>query len=396
MTDLAKPALGQTVVDPAFGTTIRRITDVGTTGGVITTLYTTMPAWNADESYLMLVRAGDGKQLLYDGKTYRYLRDLDINPPDIEQVYWHGTDPKTFFYVDNAPGAGKAQLVRYDVTVDPSAAKTVVKTFTECTGTVSSGDDPVYGAWSTGVFSFLCAGRPGGAGDTVLLYDAGKNTVLVQSPAVPPVDQSAPKPPRVGPSGSLTLWNANVTDLALKTLRTIDIRNPDEHTNNGTRVDGHDFFASVVFDPPTTAPPGSDNDYVGTLVTYDLSSASSVIKPDIVIGPKTGYPYPNDSHVSTMTLRNRGWVLVSTNDADSPPDGKDLLDLELVYADTNTGRVCRVAHHRSWGKQNTGIGYFAEAHGVPSPTGTRIVFASDWGGGTSVDTYVVELPGYAH
>ena len=29
---------------------------------------------------------------------------------------------------------------------------------------------------------------------------------------------------------------------------------------------------------------------------------------------------------------------------------------------------------------------------VPSPTGTRAVFASDWGGGASVDTYVLELP----
>ena len=133
---------------------------------------------------------------------------------------------------------------------------------------------------------------------------------------------------------------------------------------------------------------------MGTVVTYDLSSTAQVIKPTIVIGPKTGYPYPNDSHVSAVALRNPGWVLASTNDNNSPPDGKDLLDLELVYADTNTGRVCRVAHHRSWGKQNTTIGYFAEAHGVPSPTGTRIVFASDWGGGNTVDVYVVELPGY--
>jgi hypothetical protein len=29
-----------------------------------------------------------------------------------------------------------------------------------------------------------------------------------------------------------------------------------------------------------------------------------------------------------------------------------------------------------------------------SPTGTRAVFGSDWGGGASVDTYVVELPSY--
>jgi hypothetical protein len=40
------------------------------------------------------------------------------------------------------------------------------------------------------------------------------------------------------------------------------------------------------------------------------------------------------------------------------------------------------------------LGYWAEAHTVPSPSGTRAVFASDWGGGSSVDSYVLELPSY--
>jgi hypothetical protein len=31
---------------------------------------------------------------------------------------------------------------------------------------------------------------------------------------------------------------------------------------------------------------------------------------------------------------------------------------------------------------------------VPSPSGTRAVFASDWGNGGTVDTYVAELPSY--
>ena len=39
--------------------------------------------------------------------------------------------------------------------------------------------------------------------------------------------------------------------------------------------------------------------------------------------------------------------------------------------------------------------YWAEPHTVPSPSGTRALFASDWGGGASVDTYVIELPSYA-
>jgi hypothetical protein len=76
--------------------------------------------------------------------------------------------------------------------------------------------------------------------------------------------------------------------------------------------------------------------------------------------------------------------------------GAGLLDMELLLADTNTGKVCRAGRHRSWGENNTHLhtNYWAEPHAVASPSGTRILFASDWGNGTSVDSYVVELPSY--
>jgi hypothetical protein len=52
--------------------------------------------------------------------------------------------------------------------------------------------------------------------------------------------------------------------------------------------------------------------------------------------------------------------------------------------------VCRVAHHRSQERQD----YGGAPHVTGSPSGTRALFASDWGDGPSVDTYVVELPSY--
>ena len=70
--------------------------------------------------------------------------------------------------------------------------------------------------------------------------------------------------------------------------------------------------------------------------------------------------------------------------------------LEMLIADTTTNVVCRIGRHRSWGKDNTQLAdsYWAEPHTVPSPSGTRAVFASDRGDGDTVDTYVVELPSY--
>src|SRR5512145_661521 len=62
MTALDKPPLLGTVVDREFGTTIRRITAVPQSGGnpVIKPLYTTVSAWNADESYLLLYDVVNG------------------------------------------------------------------------------------------------------------------------------------------------------------------------------------------------------------------------------------------------------------------------------------------------------------------------------------------------
>ena len=248
---------------------------------------------------------------------------------------------------------------------------------------MSSGNAPVFNSWDSNFFSFLCSGRPSG-GDQVFTYRVDTNSIIATKPAT-----ASGLPPRLGASGTLTLWDKNVTDISLNVLRTLSILNPDEHTNNGQLANGHDTFNTVIYDPPAG---GSANDYVGTLTTYDLTDGTW----RVIVGPKTGYPFPKDPHLSAMAYKNPGWVLISSNDNNNPPDGQQLLDLELVYADTNTGRVCRLAHHRSWGKKNTklAVPYFAEAHGVPSPSGTRIVFGSDWGNGDRVDTYVLELPSY--
>jgi hypothetical protein len=129
---------------------------------------------------------------------------------------------------------------------------------------------------------------------------------------------------------------------------------------------------------------------VGSLVTFDLTNGSS----RVMVGPASGYPYPpSGTHVSAMAYRQPGWVFLSIV---GDPAGQQVLDNELVLADTNGGAVCRIGHHRSYGRNNTRLAdsYWAEPHVVASPSGTRALFASDWGNGSTVDTYVVELPGY--
>jgi hypothetical protein len=76
------------------------------------------------------------------------------------------------------------------------------------------------------------------------------------------------------------------------------------------------------------------------------------------------------------------------------PAGLGFLDQEIALANAVTGKVCRVAHHRSYAGEGR-WGYWSEPHVGISPKATRLVFASDWGNGVSVYTYVVELPNYS-
>ena len=214
----------------------------------------------------------------------------------------------------------------------------------------------------------------------MFIYDIATNTITGQKA----LNQN---PAQVAPSGTLAYLSDTgwVTNPALDNLRRLDLVEPWGHASLGQLASGHDTWNGAVYDE---GPAGNDD--IGALVTWDLTDATS----RVIIGPKTGYGYPPTSHVSAMAWKQPGWVFVSTVGDTS---GAGLLDLEMLIADTNTGAVCRIGRHRSWGKDNTHLEepYWAEAHMVPSPSGTRAVFASDWGNGATVDTYVVELPGYS-
>jgi hypothetical protein len=363
MTPLARPALGQAVRDPQFGVRLRRITAVspgGATDAAVRPLYSTVSAWNADESRLLLYRVGGGHQL-YDGRTYAFIRALGIAPNDIEQVYWHTSDPDVFFF----PSGNR--LVRYRVS---TAAQETVRVFGFCNGPVSAGPDPMFTAWDSSALGLACGGRG-------FVYQLSTDTVRG-------LDAGVGAAPQVAPGGALAWVGGEVRDLDLRFLRRLDLGNPLEHAMLGRTAAGRDTFDTVAFDP---GPAGSG---VGSLVTFDLQSGSA----RVVVGPATGYPYPpSGTHVSTLAYREPGWAFLSIV---GDPTGQGVLDNELVLAHTGGGPVCRLAHHRSWGRHNTRLqdSYWAEPHVVASPTGTRALYASDWGNGATVDAYVLELPGY--
>lgn len=362
MTPLAKPWVGEALQDPQFGTTIRRITAVPQIGPdpAIRPLYSTVSAWNADESLLLLYHVGQGYEL-YDGRDYHFLMELDINPSDIEHVYWHTSDPGVLLY------PSERRLIRHWVA---AGLEETVREFEFCVGPISAGPDPMFMSWDSDAIGLKCDGQ-------VFVYRLSDDMVTGQAWTSLPA-------PQVAPSGTRGVTVGYVVDLSLGLERRLDLGNPFDHASLGRFSSGNDTYNTVAYDP---GPAGSD---VGSLVTFDLTDGSS----SVIVGPATGYPYPpSGTHVSALAYRAPGWVYLSIV---GNPAGQGVLDNEIVLADTNTGGVCRLAHHRSFGRNNTHLAtpYWAEPHAVASPSGTRVLFASDWGNGPTVDAYVLELPSF--
>lgn len=382
-------AIGQSFVDPKFGTTIRRVTDVTNDGRgthkVLKTMYSTISAWNADESYLILYRTSGGSATheLYDGKTYQFIRKLDdIAPVDLEQIYWDTSDPDILYYANRSYN----NLYRYRIS---SRAKEVIHNFdAQCTsGTeLHGGSDPLFNSWDSKKFGFACA--PNGK---LFTYDVPSNTLgrIIAST----LDYGAPQ---IAPSGSLVFFNENngstggrpatVRDLDLNVIRTLDMASADEHGALSMLSNGNDTWNAVAFD---AGPSGSGT---GTLVQFNMVTGAT----RVLVGQSNGYPYPpSGTHVGATAFHRTGLVAVSIKD---DRKGDSLLDTEMLYVDTDPATnpkaaVCRVGHHRT-----TSDDYWAEPHPSISPSGTRILFSSSWGdsrtSGEVVNVYVVELPGY--
>jgi hypothetical protein len=121
------PQSGGTYVDPAFGTSVRRLsdamnmTDNAGRGGLTTvsTEYSTASPFNRDNSRLILQHSSYFG--LYDGNG-TYLRDLPFAVNASTEPRWSRTDANVLFYVTGN------SLMRLDVA---SGATSVVRTFSE-------------------------------------------------------------------------------------------------------------------------------------------------------------------------------------------------------------------------------------------------------------------------
>ncbi len=377
MQAINKPPYLNTIIDPSFGTVIRRITDAGQ-GNIIVPLYSTIQAWNADETYMIVFDQSNDVHLLLDGMNYSLIRTLyDILPDDDEQIFWSHIDPDILFYIDDISD----ELIRYHLSTQ---VKDVIVNLATIAGTgdyVTAGNDVMMQSWNDDVWGFRTSENP----LNVYSYTISSNSVVQFSlgGTIPSDNYYAPMP---APSGNIFIHYGNIYDENGYYLGELNLDNNVEHGCTGKLTNGHDAYFAVAFEQ------GEQGGCQGTVVAHDLTDTNACFP---LIGYGNGYPYPlSGTHISATAHNNTegGWIAASMVGFDQ--DGQSILDQEIVIikADQNNIKVCRVAHHRS---DEDEFDYYGEPHVSISPSGTRLLFASDWSGaedGQSIDCYVVELP----
>lgn len=395
---IKKPDYLAPYTDPALGGSVTRITQ-SAFGQVRKPVYSTIQAWNADESLILLYRTGQSGagHFLIDGQNYQPVADLDIFPSDVEEVFWSHSDPDTFFYI-SAAAADFGEFKRYSVSRRQST--TVTDFNAVCANLPIAGSDVQMQSIDDDLFGFRC--RRADGRDAMLSYRISTDdtrTALIGN-STRWNNSTAPSP---APSGERFWFQGVSLGTALNTVeQTLDLGNYSEHSNVGLTYNGQDALFQTAFNSSPRGCDGDPDNGIGHLVEHNLETGGC----RTFFTQSQGYPYTTSStHVSAQSFKQPGWVAMSSIGklnqysyfSNKEPAPALLSEIYLANTDPNDPVTCRLAHHRSYGKEATRGGYkayFGEPHATISPSGTRILFGSDWYNSGSVDSYVIELPGF--
>ena len=366
--DLAKPSVGESVVDPAFGSTITRITDARA-GERIIPVQSPAAVWNADESLMLLYQTGAGiaRHIVVDAVTFEIVGELAVRPTDIEHVFWHPQDPDLIVTT--------VDLSLVVVSVTTGEIETIV-TYPQCDwvdpGTGTSGP-----SWDGSLIALRC-----GIGNATQVIAQPLDGTAFSSIDVAEGGQGMASPDGrsiiIETDDGFDIYNADLTELT----SVIDW----EASAPTTGVDGSG--ASVIVSA------GFESDFPGSLVIARLDGGSGAegqageTAVEVIVGPDTGYPFPRSGTQVAANSGNGLLVSASPLPVEVQEGGPiEVFDGEVVIADLRTSppTVQRLAHSR-----NFAAAAFSETVVATSPSGRFVAFASDWGG-DATDTYIIDL-----
>ncbi len=365
---LPLPGYLESYKDPVFGSRITRIT--GEPGSPIPNVegnwakiarhrYSKVPAWNSDQSLLLLGRhQGTPEWLFLDGTTYQPLFGRASSPGTEET--WHPRKSEVMFFVrDHLFGEWN---VRADST-------TTLATF-------SGYSDLHFGPWE-GNFSrdgqrLVLSGKKGD-NPVAFVYDLKSGhkgpDISLQGIRLDWIS--------ISPSGQFVVLNGGIT------------------SGRGDQTQVYDLDGKKV--GPLWAEYGRPSHYDLTFDHEGQEVAVGVSKSDpddgrvimrrlkdgrVTVLTSGGYA----SHASARNVNLPGWALVTYQQRgpDWPPYWDEVVWVKL----DGSLKVRRIAHLRTHLKD-----YLTEAHAVPSPDGQRVLWCSNWESSSArpIATFVAEF-----
>jgi len=397
------PGYLKPTIDPTFGNTVTRICDqtvFGTSELPLTHNYSKTSVWNADES-LILLDWFWGRGRLLDGSNYKYLRQINI-PNGRHSGRWSNVNPDNLYGIaDSAGDTGNVMVVTHplsDTALTP--AVTNLHTFSQFDVQMSFGmeegnfshDDSVGAVigWSNtqnkwGICSFrmtnLLTPTPTITEIATFWLPSGGGTR-----AAPNWDNITVSPKGTGiliqykSSGTGTAQG--IWWYAVDFSGSSNVNGSGGHWAIGLDERGDEFICSV----------GGSNGIANCLIAGYKVTSSGPVHPGVNV--LATYPEVQSAafHVSARNIDRPGWMYFS----DMQNDPLMFIGLQHIFAlkldGSETVEVFGV-NHGSYNASLTDNTY--TARGVPNRSGTRIIFDSDWGGGTSSPAYdyVITAPG---
>ncbi len=306
-------------------------------------------AWNRDESLLLAYRTGTGGpgHVVFDTATGEMVATVPLDPPDIEQVYWHPLIDETVIAFVGA------DLVAFDVR---GGTTEVLHSFDGCESVDAGYPSPPS---ITGVLVGFCEG----VGSQAVRFDLASGEEDRFS-----IDDDADAI-QVSPSGTYVL---TIAPDGLVQVRDVGVSGDGVSFELGGAV--LTMITTELGDNAVVA--HFDGDSIGSVVLVPLDGSPA----SVVVGPERGDEYPpSGTQISAMGDR----VAFSTAGPVADELGGRIVSVTGFVDAADAATIVQTLPHGSEGLHD----YWSRAFVSLSPTGRWIAYASDQGS-DRVDLFV--------
>ena len=355
--EFSKPAYLNKETEPVFGTKITRI--VGNPGEPIPNIngevwaeeqlrhqYSKRQPWNSDQTIIYLNR--HSPNLWIDAQTYEVL--FTREKPS-SYVVWSHTEPHIMNYVtSNCVG-------KWDVVEDTTRCIVSFSGYSSCTFGMGEGNFT-----NDGSKVVVNATRESDGHKVMFIVDMENK---IKGPDID-VDDYDVRNTTISPLGNYIiiggdLFGTGGDRIQIRNALTGNIIWEEElygfpsHFDTQIDQNGDEIIAG------TAKSDKNGIDYKGKVIKRRLSDGKTTIISD----------YSWASHTSGRNLNRPGWVFVTYQNREGSSHYPYYNELVAVKLDgSRTERICHLYSYD--------FDYVAESHGVPSPDGLKVMWASDW------------------